>query len=348
MTTKEQVLLLLQKSGSTYISGQEMADSLFVTRASIWKAIKSLEKEGYDIEAITNKGYRLRIRNILPSEALLQNLIAEYSNADGLTIPSIPVKLFESVESTNDTARDFATQNPDSECIFIADTQTKGRGRRGRDFFSPSGTGLYMSFLLYPNTDITEAMKYTCMMAECVYQAILSVTNIETAIKWVNDIYYNDKKIAGILTEGISSIEDGSLQYVIIGVGINLFNPYEDFPSDIKKVAGSLISSSEESLLESTGLGYQELRNRLYAAIVYEFMKHYRYPSEYPFLAGYQNHSMLTGKYVKIVSYSKNPIPANRKYALVTGIDDDCRLNIQYEDGTSDSLFSGEVSVVKY
>ncbi|MCQ2543221.1 MAG: biotin--[acetyl-CoA-carboxylase] ligase [Lachnospiraceae bacterium] len=334
MSTKEKVYDILKESGSNFISGEEIANRIYVTRAAVWKAIKSLEKEDIKIEAITNKGYRLmETEKIINKAAIFNEINTEYAEFEYLK--DIHIEAFQTVGSTNDLAREYAN-NGEKEAVFIADCQTKGRGRKGRDFYSPTSTGLYMSFLLFPHTDFAHATNYTCMAAECICRAIKKVTGIDTKIKWVNDIYYNDKKIAGILTEGIASLEDGRLSHVIIGAGINIYTPYDGFPDDIKKKAGALLANNVDS----------EVRDRLAGAIIGEFYKSYKEPDKYPFFEGYKEKSMLVGNYVKILPYGDSK--EKNDYALVTGIDDECRLLIKYEDGRTDALSSGEVSVVKY
>lgn len=335
MSTKEKVYESLKLSGSNFISGEEIASNIYVTRAAVWKAIKALEKDGIKIEAVTNKGYRLsETEKLINRDIILNEIETEYG--DFKYLKNVEIQAFQTVGSTNDLAREFAQNGKEQEAVFIADCQTKGRGRKGRDFYSPTSTGLYMSFLLFPHTDFAHAINYTCMTAECICRAIKKVTGIDTQIKWVNDIYYKEKKIAGILTEGITSIEDGTLSHVVIGAGINIYTPYDGFPDDIKKKAGALLESSADS----------EIRDRLAGAIIGEFYKSYKEPDKYPFFEGYKEKSMLIGNYVKILPFGDSK--EKNEYALVTGIDDECRLLIKYENGQTDALSSGEVSVVKY
>lgn len=339
MTTKEKVLDILKNNTNVYISGQEMANRLYVTRAAVWKSIKSIENDGYKIEAVTNKGYRLILSDLAPS---LLKIREELKNISSLYC-DVNMESHNLLDSTNDTAKAYALSaknNVDAtkERVIIANTQTKGRGRRGRTFYSPEGTGIYLSFLLYPNQNVTQAISLTCMMAECVRRSIKEVTNIDTGIKWVNDIFYKDKKIAGILTEGSTSIEDGTLEYVVIGVGINLYMPVLGFPKELKDIATSLLKNMDNG----------ETKNKLIAHIIDNFYKCYKEPFKYPFLSEYKENSILVGKYVKILNNSDIASMHNRQYAYVTGIDDECHLLIRYDDGVEDSLYSGEVSVVKY
>lgn len=335
MTTKEKVYQLLIKSGSRFISGQAIASEIFVTRAAVWKAINALKKDGIQIEAVTNKGYRLtEALNIINKDIIIEEIDRDYFEYDYLK--DVKIETYQKVESTNDLAREYALSLKDSEMVIIADSQTKGRGRKGRDFYSPSSTGLYMSFVLFPHTDFNKAMSYTVMAANCVCEAIKKVTGIETQIKWVNDIYYKDKKIAGILTEGISSVEDGTLQSVVIGIGINIYAPYEGFPEDIRKKAGALLEYNTDS----------SVRDRLAGAVIGEFYKSYKEPEKYPYLLGYKSKSMLVGKYVEIIDYGT--IKHKDKFAKVIEIDDECRLVVMFDNGEKEVLSTGEVSVVKY
>ena len=347
MTTKAKVLELLEKNTNIFISGQEIADKLFLTRASVWKAIKVLQKDGHDIEAITNKGYRLlKTTSGVDNNRIIQELVnitkRDKTEKDpfGYSPEKLDILTFEEVASTNDVAIEYGKTNyvnHDSDLVIVADTQTSGRGRRGRSFYSPSATGIYMSVLIYPQSTVEEAMLLTCMMADAVSKAIDDLLNIETKIKWVNDIYYNDKKVAGILTEGFTNLEDGSLEYVVIGVGINVYMPIEGFPEEIKNIAGSLL------MLEND----EDFKNQLCAHIIYNFFKQY-YSADKTFIDSYINKSMLAGKYVKILPYHNKKLSPGREYALVKGIDEKCRLVIEYDDGSIEKISNGEVSVVKY
>ena len=335
-STKSLVLGLLKNSGSIFMSGQEIAQKLFVTRAAVWKAIKALEKDGYEIEAVTNKGYRIVESGDKPDENIIAKSILEDSEVSKY-LKDVELFLYDEADSTNELAKKYGDANPGKEAIFIADYQSKGKGRRGRSFYSPKGTGMYMSFLTRPDVKLEEAMNFTCMIAESTCRAIEKVTGINPGIKWVNDIYYNEKKISGILTEASTSLEDGSLSYVVIGIGINLYEPYEGFPDDIKDKAGALIASRKDP----------NLKNNLYSAMITEFYKDYKLPDKYPYLKGYRDRSFLIGSYVKITPNLQNE-KLQARYAYVTGINDKCELLVKYDDGREEALFSGEVSVVKY
>ncbi|MBR5896187.1 MAG: biotin--[Lachnospiraceae bacterium] len=320
------VLNILKQNANTYVSGQEIADTLFLTRAGIWKAIKNLRESGYKIESVTNKGYRLVCNYDGINIGFIQKSLPE--------TPSLKYYSYEEVTSTNDVAREHADK--ESDLLVIANSQSNGRGRKGRSFFSPKDTGLYFSLLIHPELPFSKATYLTCIAAESMVLSIHDTLGIEVSIKWVNDIFYGDKKIAGILTETFGSLEEEFPEYIVVGVGINIYPFSEELPSDIKKRAGFLVKNGADS---------ENLKNLL----CINFIKHfYRFLSEIDrktFLDGYIRHSNLIGKYVQIKS-DKNP--SKKEYALVTGIDDECRLLVSYDDKKSAALAGKEVSVVKY
>jgi len=326
-TTKEQVLNFLKNNNNSYVSGQEIANRLFLTRAAVWKSIKSLRQDGLNIEAVNNKGYCL----ISEYESLSESAIRSHTKGSY----DFEIDVFDEVDSTNNVAFNIAHSGTSSNRIIVTDSQTNGRGRRGRSFFSPKGSGLYMSFLLKPDMPISQATLLTCMSAVAICRAIDEVCKINTSIKWVNDIYIGDKKVSGILTEGFTSLEDGKLTYMIIGIGINITVPKDGFPSEIKKTATALYKKAAP----------ENVKNKLCAAIIDNFLRLYS-SGDTSFVNEYKNRSNLIGRYVKV-----NPTEGDQSlggYALVKGIDDECHLLVEYENGKTESLSTGEVSVVKY
>jgi len=337
MKTKDRILEILKVNTDKYISGEEMAERLFLTRAAVWKSVKRLKEEGYEIDAVTNKGYRLIVKANGPSLERIEGYLKEYTHMpDCSLLEGLDIVTYEETTSTNDVARSYALNNPQKSALIIAASQTKGRGRRGRKFYSPEGSGLYLSFVIYPDMELNRATKFTSMTAVALARAIEDVCGISVSIKWVNDIFYNDKKVAGILTEGYSSLEDSEEYCIIIGVGINLYTPKGGFPDDIKDIAGALLKNADE----------EDIFNRLTAALIYRMSEVITEPAS-DYLGEYRERSMLIGHYVKMVSYQGNN-KRNNEYALVTGIDDDCRLIIRYDDGKEAYMSSGEVGAVRY
>ena len=324
MKTKDLILDFLKRNTGSYISGQRLAEELNISRAAVWKAINSLKNDGLNIEGVTNKGYRI-------------------------VTGRLKVFNYNEAASTNDLAKEFALSHPDTDAVFVADCQTKGRGRRGRSFFSPGATGLYMSLLIHPKADASKTAHLTCLAGAAVCDAIEEACGIQTQIKWVNDIYYRNKKICGILTEGQASLEDGLFSYVIVGIGINLCAPEGGFPDDIKNKAGALFKDCAPNGSVS------DIKIMLCNSIIKNFFKYYNSSDEKSFLSRYKERSMLIGKHVEILSHSRKNMQERSSFSadtdenqnprvLVTGIDDDCRLVVRYPDGTTAALSSGEVS----
>lgn len=324
MGTKEKVLKILQEHSGEYLSGQEIADGIFVTRACIWKSIKALKEDGYEIDAVTNKGYRLRSNVDAVSEDYICSILEDNN---------IEVYVYDEVTSTNDVVIEKARES--KKCtLVIADSQTKGRGRRGRDFYSPKMTGLYMSIAMPIEVPISEMSDVTARAASATAKAIDDLIfdgEDATTIKWVNDIYYNEKKVAGILSEAHTSLEDEE-SYIVIGFGINVYKPVDDFPKEIKQIAGAIVSGERAD---------NKVRSKLAVRIV-EYLLQYMDDDEAS-IKLYRDKSMLIGSYVKVDTYKKNS-----RYAYVTGIDDEYHLCVKYDDGQEAKLSSGEVSVIKY
>ncbi|MBQ7581999.1 MAG: biotin--[Lachnospiraceae bacterium] len=340
--TKDKVFEILQSSPGVYLSGQEIADRLYVTRAAVWKAVRALQSDGMKIEAVTNRGYRL-IKNTdtLAAERILDELAAyalDQHMGDDLTSVlrnlSGRICVHDRVESTNTLAKELANSEGPHFAVIIADEQTAGRGRRGRSFVSPAGCGIYMSILLKPDKLDNLATGFTCMMAVAACRAISQVLHLEAGIKWVNDLYLNDRKIAGILTEGTVSLEDNTISDVIIGIGINVYTPAEGLPDSVKNIAGSLLGQERVT---------PDLRNRLCAAVIAEFFRIYKGNGIPGIIDEYRMRSVLIGQYVRISDFS-----GTYRYAVVEGIDDTCHLLVRYENGKTEALSSGEVSVAKY
>ena len=327
--TKEKVLQLLQESFDQFRSGQEISAKLDVTRASVWKAIRNLQREGYQIEAVNNRGYRLMgAPDDLNADQIREYLIM-YAKEDSVSIPEAlldSLHVYTTVGSTNTVISQFP-----APAMVVSEEQTEGRGRRGRSFHSPIGNGIYMSLLLYPRDTIDLATGFTCMMAVAVVTAVKNLLHIELSIKWVNDLLLGNKKVCGILTEGNVSVEDNAVRSVTIGMGLNVYLPSGGFPEELRDIAGSLLPSDEHC---------PGLRNRLCAAILCEFFRIYN-ANDRGFIKIYQKRSMLIGKRVEITDFTDR----SHRVAYVEQIDEHCHLLVRYEDGTKETLSSGEVSV---
>ena len=322
MTTKEKLLALLEDSKGTFFSGEEIARTLQVSRAAVWKAVNALREDGYTIDAATNKGYRLSPdSDILSPQGIRRFLKPEYRNLDLTVLPTAP--------STNALVREKANQGCPEGCVIVACEQTAGRGRYGRQFFSPVDSGVYLSLLLRPTAySPQQATCLTAAAAAAMCQAIEAVTGQQPGIKWVNDIFLHGKKVCGILTEAAVGLETGTLNYMVLGAGVNLYPPAEGFPEEIQSIAGSVLEHS-----------CPEAKNRLVGEFLNRFWDFYSHPECRAYLEDYRARSLAIGRNVTVLSAGK----AVSAYAY--GIDDDFRLLVRYENGDTEALSYGEIRI---
>lgn len=232
LTTKEKVLARL-KAAEEILSGEALAQELGVSRTAIWKAIKELEKKGYQIQHLAN-GYRYQ-----PSDILDAKEIQEHINQ------AVDVTVLETSDSTMKDAQLAVMEGKKSPLLIVADMQKAPRGRFNRPFFAAKQQGIYMSLLLEPKEQLRELPQYTILMAVAVAEAIDELLGVESQIKWVNDIYLNHKKVVGILSEAMTDVETNSLKYIIIGMGINFSIPQENYPEELREKATSLFSDGK-------------------------------------------------------------------------------------------------------
>lgn len=320
MSVKDEVLKQLENHKGTYISGGQLAENLGVSRNSIWKAIKSLEKNGYEINAVPNRGYCLEEQNdILSSFSIYQHL---NSNLD--------IHVYPVVSSTNTILKEMAEQGSPEGTVIIAEEQTAGKGRMGKSFYSPSKTGIYVSILLRPTISAEDSLFLTTSAAVATARAIEDVCEKTADIKWVNDIYIDNKKVCGILTEGAFNVETGQLDYAIVGIGINICFPENGFPDDIKNIATAVFDKQTDSTNK---------RSILIAHLLDYFMEYYKNFNSKQYVDEYINRSMILGREINIIDGDKT-IPAT-----AMKIDQKCRLKVQLNDGSNRWLSSGEVSI---
>lgn len=320
MNTKKQIIEALERNKGGYISGESLANELNVSRTAVWKTIKSLIGDGYRITSVRNKEYCLTAQNDVVSVRGITKYLDEI-NRD-LQILAYPV-----LDSTNAEAKKLG-ESDTPESLVIAASQTGGRGRKGRTFFSPDGTGIYMSLLLRPSfCQATEATRFTTMAAVAVCRAIESLCNKKAEIKWVNDVFVDKLKVCGILTEAAMNMENGLIDYAVAGIGINVYKPRKGFPKELKNIAGAIFNEEAD-----------DLRNRLIAEVVNRFFELYR-SQDTSYVSEYRKRSMVIGKKINVVGLSE------QRRATALDIDDDCRLIVRYENGETATLSSGEISV---
>lgn len=322
MKTKDRLLKMFEENRGVYFSGEVIAVSLGVSRAAVWKAVKSLTADGYDIKGVKNKGYCLSEKTDIISASGVGKYLDEPCR--GLT-----VEVVAETTSTNALLKSRADGGASDGTVIIALRQTGGRGRLGRTFYSPENSGIYLSILLKPDgKSPRDAVKLTTLAAVAACEAIEKVTDKTAVIKWVNDVFVDGKKVCGILTEASFGLETGLLEYAVLGIGFNAYAPQGGFPKELENIAGAIFDAPR-----SDG------KNRLTAEFLNAFMRNYsaenlgNYPEEY------RKRCFVVGKEVDVIS--KNEI----RTATAVSVDDECRLTVRYGDGSTETLSSGEIGV---
>jgi BirA family biotin operon repressor/biotin-[acetyl-CoA-carboxylase] ligase len=260
-----QMLHELLNNREVFLSGEDLSHRLHVSRTAIWKHIEELRKEGYSIEAVRKQGYRIvSIPDSLHASTILPHLKTEWL---GQTL-----SVYEEVESTQYIAHRLAREGAATGTVVIADHQSAGKGRMGRKWHSPPGTGVWMSIILRPDVPLSSTPQLTLLSSVAVLRGILKATSVEVGIKWPNDVMIGRRKVAGILTE--LSAEADRVNYVIIGVGINVNQTEEDYPPELREIATSLCIEKGEPIQ----------RNQLIVHILKEWEELYEMYMKHGFL----------------------------------------------------------------
>lgn len=320
---KTEILKLLRES-KDYVSGQQLCETFGVSRTAVWKVMNQLKEEGYEVEAVRNRGYRIVGSADVMTQEELESLL------DGRTKwAGQHVVYSDEIDSTNIKAKQLGEEGASHGTLIVADMQTAGRGRRGRGWDSPSGSSIYMSIMLRPKFPPVKAPMLTIVMAYSVARALRTCTGLDVQIKWPNDIILNGKKIVGILTE--MSTEIDYINHVVIGVGINVNT--ETFPEEIADKATSL----------RIEIGEVQKRAPIVAEIMSEFEKCYEEFEKQEDL------SFIQEEYNKLlVNCGKDVciLGAKESYqAHALGINETGELIVRREDGSKETVYAGEVSV---
>lgn len=313
MALKDDVLCYLREHSDQYVSGEDLAKIFDKSRAAVWKAIKALQKEGYGIDAVTNRGYRFDEN----SNVLNQEEIEKYLDF------ACEVKYYDSIDSTNTQAKRFIAEGENEVMLVVANEQTQGRGRQGKSFYSPSQTGIYMSLAIHPNLQLQNAVAITTAASVAVCKAIEKLTDKKPTIKWVNDVYLDGKKICGILTEAVTDFETQTVTSVVIGVGVNVDTAV--FPSDIENASCLGVKINRAELIGNIANELNSICLSGYEAFI-----------EY-----YKAHSMIIGE--DIVYYQNG----EAFYARAVDINDTGALVVENDEGIRSTLSSGEITIRK-
>lgn len=323
MKTKERVLVLLEEFKGDFLSGETIGKRLKLSRSAVWKNINELKKDGFTIHGVSNKGYCLLSDcDRLSSEGICAFIDNECKN--------LSIHVENQVTSTNTLVKEAGACGAPEGYVLVANQQTEGRGRYGRSFYSPESTGIYFSILLRPKMEVNEAATITTIAAVSVAKAIQKVTGKEVQIKWVNDLFFQGSKICGILTEGALNMESKGMDYVVVGIGLNVKLPQNGFPKELELIATSLETKGQE-----------ESRNRLVAECLNCFFHYYNQLPQRNYVEEYRKRSLILGKEILVMS-TENGIPAR-----AIDIDEDCHLLVEYENKKQEWLSSGEVSIRK-
>lgn len=318
---KSKVLRML-KNSEDFISGERISEEFNMTRAAIWKYINMLKEDGYNIESVPRKGYRI----ISSPDILTLEEVEEYLTTD---IIGQTVYYFDSINSTNSKSKEIAYQEKDGT-ILVAEEQVDGKGRMGRNWVSPKGKGIWMSIILKPKLDPMKVSKITVLGAAAVHKA-LSNMNIKSEIKWPNDILIDGKKICGILTE--MSCEINMINYVVIGIGINANLDEEDIPVDLRHKATSIkISEGREINRKELLANILNIFEELYISFrdkdtISEAIKICR------------ENSSLIGKEIRVIRGDET------RLGKALDINDNAELVVKFENGVVENIYSGEVSI---
>ena len=354
MSTKSTILQILSSSkGGAAVSGEELAQQCGVSRAAVWKAVNALREEGFEITGTTNGGYVLDSSDVLTTEAVSSAFNASFPHFAGAKI-----ECFKEIDSTLSQAKRWLSEcgtlrtadgeltpagKTYSNAVIVAEKQTAGRGRSGRTFVSPAKTGIYLTVIYAPKGGITDPAKITAFSAVAVCRAIKKLYNIQPSIKWINDIFYNGKKICGILTEGTTNFETGIIEAAVIGIGVNIEENAEAFGGELSKVAGGLFAREEGTgAPDDTPSTRSVTRAQLAAQIAGETLQVLSEPAE-TVIQEYKALSFIIGREVEVHTLIDSAQGIYKAKAV--DIDQNAALVVQLPDGTKKTLISGEVSL---
>lgn len=317
---KAAILKILRETGD-YVSGQEICEKLGVSRTAVWKVIRQLQEEGYQVDAARSRGYRIIDGpDVMTAEEVESLLDTEWAGK--------PVVYYPETDSTNIRIRHLGDEGAPHGTLAVADRQTAGRGRRGRTWESPGGSCIYMSILLRPDLTPEKAPMLTLVMACGVAEGIMDCADVKVQIKWPNDIIVSGKKLAGILTEMSTQVD--YINHVTVGVGINV--NVQNFPEEIQTAT---------SLLSETGT--QTKRAPVIAAVMKHFEENYKIFMQTEDMSGLMKKysSLLVNQGREVLILEKD---AEYK-AYAEGINQKGELVVRREDGTVENICAGEVSV---
>jgi BirA family biotin operon repressor/biotin-[acetyl-CoA-carboxylase] ligase len=324
MTTssKDQLLQYLKERKGNWVSGESLSNLMGVSRSAVWKHISKLKEEGYSIESAPKKGYLFR----KASELLLPNEIRE--GLETKLLGKGDIVYSKEIDSTNREAKDLADEGAPEGTLILSEAQIKGKGRKGRTWFSPPKGGIYISLILRPTISPVEAPKFTLLAAVAIAEALLSMIPLNIHIKWPNDILVNGKKIAGILTE--MSTEMDAVNYIVVGLGLNVNTP--KFPDEIQGIATSIFIE--------TGKVFPRVRLIQEYLVRYEtYYEMYKKTGFGPIINRWKDLSNIVGKKVEV------RVIGNQFIGKALDIDGDGALILKDDQGVIHRIISGDITL---
>jgi BirA family biotin operon repressor/biotin-[acetyl-CoA-carboxylase] ligase len=326
MSTKDQLLLYLKENQGNWVSGELISNNLSVSRSAIWKHIHKLKEEGYTIESAPKKGYFLsKASDPITADEIREGLCTKVFGRKNIIC-------LKETDSTNTRAKELAAQGAPEGTLVIAEKQTKGRGRKGRNWFSPPGGGIYFSLILRPAMPPGETPRITLMTAVVLAETLISLVKLNLRIKWPNDILVNRKKLAGILTE-ISADMD-AVNYIIVGLGLNVNNLFENSPQDIKKKA--------TSILIETGNRVPRIKFiQNYLKLYEQYYDMFKKNDFEPIMNRWRELADIIGKQIRVDVIGKTHI------GEVMDVDNDGVLILKDDQGRLQRIFSGDVTLAR-
>jgi BirA family biotin operon repressor/biotin-[acetyl-CoA-carboxylase] ligase len=319
---KKKVLNIFRRSPGNFVSGEDISEKLKVSRASIWKYINKLREEGYALDAVPHLGYRLRS---VPDKLLkyeVQNTLS------AKTIGKKEIYHFESIGSTNNKAYELAESGEPEGTIVVAEAQTHGKGRMGRNWVSPKGGGIYFSVILRPDVETDEIPTITLIAATSVVNTIEKMCSLKAKVKWPNDIIVSGKKLGGILTE--IKAQPDRVEFLILGIGINVNTPAGKLPqvgTSLKEACAQDIDRLEffRKLLDNFEKEYAKLKKKGFISLRDEC----------------KAVSSVVGERIKVTEHHKT------LEGKAIDIDEKGALILKLKDGSKKRIFSGDVTLCK-
>ena len=325
--SRKAVLELLRQRDGDYVSGEELARELGMSRAAVWKAVDGLRSGGYEIEARTGLGYRLLAAPDLLTEGEIRPWLGESA------VVGRELRCFDAIDSTNTYIRQAALEGAPDGTVAIANQQTGGRGRMGRSFQSPRDKGIYLTALLRPDLPPERLLPVTALAGVAVCDAVEEVCGVRPGVKWPNDPVLGGKKLCGILTELAVEAETGTIQSLALGIGLNVHQTPTDFSPDVAEMATSL----------DQVLGTAVSRPRLAAALIRALDRMYaalRAGDLPPYLEALRRDCVNLGRQVQLIRPD-----GSRELAEALDLDEDFGLVVRDAEGNQRAIRSGEVSV---